>query len=161
MCTYSEVNVENTGNCQGGGESTVPPLMMKLSLQKTQRPLSICRRPVRTFLSTLSHQLYPTVTMYVHICIETHYHMNALSVLIRVCMLLLGGWRVALNKDEEQIYFKQKRPRIQKCSNHRYPESYAATSDLLTQRLSLWLDTTDDGRRLVFSVFFMIHFILS
>lgn len=91
MCTYSEVNVENTGNCQGGGESTVPPLMMKLLLQKTQRPLSICRRPVRTFLSTLSHQLYPTVTMYVHICIETHYHMNALSVLIRVCMLLLGG----------------------------------------------------------------------
>lgn len=34
MCTYSEINVENTGNCQGDGKSAVPLLMMKLLLQR-------------------------------------------------------------------------------------------------------------------------------
>lgn len=71
--------------------------------------------------------------MYVHICIETHTlsYECSLSVLIRVCSCC-SGLTSCLNEDEEQIYFKQKRPRIQKCSDYQYPESYAATSGRLT-----------------------------
>lgn len=63
LCTYSEINVENTGK---------PRPRNCCSDTYTLKGLSVCRRSLRTFLPTPSHLYTPPVNMYVHICIEMY-----------------------------------------------------------------------------------------
>lgn len=104
------------------------------SKSKTQRPLSICSPDLsaNTVPSVPTHPR--TVTMYVRICVEmyTLSYECSLSVLICVCSCCLGftsspsiSERFALTKMKSRS-----EPQTETCSHSKYPDSFAATSDI-------------------------------